>query len=295
MSDLQSLLNTIPFQEHSFSAPLGDLHYIELGNPDGTPMIFFHGANMGIGQWYPNFAPFIPHFHIFAVDMYNAGDSATIAPAQNIPENYSAAGKLFLKHCTSKPAIIVGHSFGAWIAAAVATAAPQHVRNLILVGPVGIANRIPIEQNLLRIPVLSYILLHTALRPTREHIFEFISSGFAKDFLVKNEFIQYILNHALRAPKERNPFAFAQMIIRNFGQLKIERELVNAKIPTLIIVGKEDRMIDHQKLYTLLHSHPEISIDIMSKAGHVPGMEQPEQFNVSIQNFLNKFEHNISQ
>ncbi|HEY9585939.1 MAG TPA: alpha/beta hydrolase [Candidatus Paceibacterota bacterium] len=290
MSLLEQLLG-VPFEDHDFLSMHGKLHYVTLGNKERLPLVFFHGANMGIGQWFPNLAALAPFYHVYAIDMYNAGTSTTLPAEEQVPAVYKEAALAFVSQCVNGRPVLIGHSFGGWIALEIACTMPHAVRGLVLVDTIGVANRIPWRERLLQIPLLRTILLATILRPSETHVRRFLQDGYRKGHIPNERFVDYVLGHALIAANERSPFRFAGMMMKNFSKLKQEKGLISSEIPTLMIAGENDIMSDLPRLHTLLREHDMINLEIITAAGHVPSLEQPEQFNAAVRGFLEKLSH----
>ena len=56
--------------------------------------------------------------------------------------------------------------------------------------------------------------------------------------------------------------------------------------PTLVIVGEEDRIIDVETARRLHDRIPSAEMAIIRGAGHLPGLEQPHEFNAILGRFL---------
>lgn len=67
--------------------------------------------------------------------------------------------------------------------------------------------------------------------------------------------------------------------------------LPEIKVPTKIIFGKEDKIMDFkigEKLHTQI---PESELSVIPNAGHLPNIEQPEKFNKELLEFLLKINY----
>lgn len=61
--------------------------------------------------------------------------------------------------------------------------------------------------------------------------------------------------------------------------------LSNILIPTLIISGKEDKSIPFQQSSFMHQQIPRSILQLIDKAGHLPNLEQPEEFNRLVKDF----------
>ena len=62
--------------------------------------------------------------------------------------------------------------------------------------------------------------------------------------------------------------------------------LKNITIPTLIISGKEDRSISYQQSSFMHQQIPRSILHLIDKAGHLPNLEQPQEFNLLLKDFV---------
>ena len=277
----------VPFAHHTYSARNGSIHYATLGKEGAPAVVFFHGANMGIGQWYANVKELADSYRLYLVDMYNAGDSSDLPLAMLSPKIYEEAARGFIEsEVREEPFAVLGHSFGGWLAARVGMSFPKRCKAMLLIDPAGLCNRIPAKQLLLRLPVISDLLLKGPLSPTHEHVEQFIREGFMPSYTADPTLVSYILEHWETAPIERNPFACARMIVQHLRYLNIEDDIGRTDIPTLIAAGKGDPMADIPRLETYANAHPALKVMIFQKAAHVPSLEEATLFNATILGFL---------
>jgi pimeloyl-ACP methyl ester carboxylesterase len=103
----------------------------------GPALLLLHaGASSGV-QWERVLAALAPRWSVAAPDLYGHGQ--TPCPEDMTPETLLArqvAVLLALLDRLGGPARVVGHSYGAVLALALAAAAPERVRDLVLVEPV---------------------------------------------------------------------------------------------------------------------------------------------------------------
>ncbi len=66
----------------------------------------------------------------------------------------------------------------------------------------------------------------------------------------------------------------------------IERKLPEIKAPTLIIWGKDDRVIPSSYANIFARAIPDARVRILDGAGHLPYIEKTEEFNQIVMDFL---------
>jgi len=122
-------------QEHSF--PIGgQMLNCAVGPQNGPSLVLFHGVTR---RW-QDFTLLLPHlierWHVFALDHRGHGKSDRSMPSYRVADFAADAASLVEKHVTG-PAVLVGHSLGALVAALVAAKLPERVRALVLEDPPG--------------------------------------------------------------------------------------------------------------------------------------------------------------
>lgn len=109
-------------------------HHAEAG--EGAPLVFLHGVLGDWRTWAPQWAAFVPHFRCisysrrYSVPNGNRAvspDHSALAEADDL--------QALLVHWRAAPAVLVGASYGAYTALALAARRPEQVRALVLVEP----------------------------------------------------------------------------------------------------------------------------------------------------------------
>ena len=131
--------------KHTIALATGiSMAYLELGNPDGPPVIFLHGYTDTSRSFYPTVQALIerhPHLHLFVLDQRGHGASSMPpasacagAPEQCFrPADLAADVIAFMDAKHIREASIVGHSMGSFVAQELGLSYPGRVERLILV------------------------------------------------------------------------------------------------------------------------------------------------------------------
>lgn len=107
-----------------------------VGPANGTPLVLFHGVTRCWRDFDSLFPSLIKRFQLFAPDHRGHGRSSRVAPHYRVVD-FAADAVAFIDAYVSTPAILVGHSLGAMVAAVVAAERPGRVCALILEDPPG--------------------------------------------------------------------------------------------------------------------------------------------------------------
>jgi pimeloyl-ACP methyl ester carboxylesterase len=62
--------------------------------------------------------------------------------------------------------------------------------------------------------------------------------------------------------------------------------LAGIKVPTLVLHGADDQIIPFQEAEHMRDAIPNARLHVLSEAGHLLNLEQPELFNQAIQRFI---------
>jgi lipase len=111
----------------------GALATYRLGASGSAPAVLaIHGITSSSHSWVAVADALGDHAELAAVDLRGRGRSSTLPPPFGIPAHVQDMVAV-LDHLGSERAVVVGHSLGAYIAAALAEAHPDRVRSLVLV------------------------------------------------------------------------------------------------------------------------------------------------------------------
>lgn len=130
----------VPYHDIFVQTSFGKTHIVEIGNPEGKPLLVFHGGNSSTAYNLLECRFLLSDFHVYAVDIIGQpGKSAenVLAPfgyhyGRWAGEVISALG--YEKMCC------FGGSFGGGVLVKLMCVAPQKVEKAVLIVPAGIAN-----------------------------------------------------------------------------------------------------------------------------------------------------------
>lgn len=108
-----------------------DLHY-ELAIGGRPPLVFVHGGCCAASDWDAQVAALAGEFTVLAMDLRGHGESGGAHGNLNIPQ-FAADVNALLAALEIREAVIVGHSFGARIAAEAVAQEPGRYAGLVLI------------------------------------------------------------------------------------------------------------------------------------------------------------------
>ena len=120
--------------ERMFGTSAGVGLHLASAREGGPPVLLLHGVTRRWQDWLTVLPCLAPRWQAFALDLRGHGKSDRTPGAYRIAD-YVPDVVDFLRRGLDEPAIVIGHSLGANVAAAVAAEAPERVRALVLEDP----------------------------------------------------------------------------------------------------------------------------------------------------------------
>jgi len=101
-----------------------------------TTLLLLHGYGESLTTWRAVFDPLASHARVVAIDLPGFGGSAKPDVPYSLPALTERLSR-FIDRWTTGPLVVVGHSMGGELAAALALARPDRVKLLVLIAPAG--------------------------------------------------------------------------------------------------------------------------------------------------------------
>ena len=254
-------------------------NYHEAGS--GSPVVLIHGSGPGASAW-ANWRFALPslaeHLHVFAYDQVGFG--YTELPQQHAYslERWTTHLLDFLRAAGIQRAHLVGNSMGAAVALALTVMHPEMVDRLVLMGPTGV--RFPITEGLNA--VWGYVPSVVEMKRLIG-VFTYDHHRFMTDELAELRYrastrpgMQEAFSSMFPAPRQTGVDALAAY----------EDRLSAVRAPTLLIHGREDRVIPLRSSEKLLHVLADAQLHVFGHCGHWTQLEQTTRFNRLVQDFL---------
>ena len=247
------------------------LHYVEYGDPDGTPILFLHGWPDSWFSW-SRVLPLLPSsFRALALDQRGFGDSDRPQSGYAIAEMAADAIGL-LDVLGIERASLVGHSFGSFVARQAAHAYPARVSALVLIGTgLAGANSVTLE-------------LQKSLRDLPDPI----PLEFAREFQagtihhpVPPAFFERLVAESMKLPPR-----LWRLLIDRLVEHDDTRWLARIGAPTLLLWGEHDALFSRREQDGFLAALPAARLAVYEETGHCPNWERPERVASDIAAFV---------
>ncbi|GMH17468.1 hypothetical protein Nepgr_019309 [Nepenthes gracilis] len=121
----------------------------------GSPtLVMVHGYGESQGFFFRNFDALVSHFRVIAIDQLGWGGSSrpdfTCKSTEETEAWFIDSFEAWRKAKNLSNFILLGHSFGGYVAAKYALKHPEHVKHLILVGPAGFTADLDMSERLMQ-------------------------------------------------------------------------------------------------------------------------------------------------
>jgi pimeloyl-ACP methyl ester carboxylesterase len=253
--------------EEYLDFPGGRVHYLHGGT--GAPLLFLHAAG-GAGLW-PEFHQLLARRHeVFAPDHPGFGGSDELTDVEGVDDLVYHYIDVIERLGLDRPHV-VGASFGGWVAAELAVAAPHLIGSLVLLSPAGL--RLPEH------PVADLFLM------TPEQLVGTLYHDLAKaeGFLPEDPDVDTVLA-AYRDATALARFCWAPFL----NNPKLERRLHRITAPTLVAWPADDRLIPIAHGHRYAERIPDAQFAVVEDCGHAMYFERPAAFADLTVDFLAK-------
>lgn len=259
-----------------------DSNVHDLGQGDGPPVLFVHGSGPGVSAW-ANWRLVMPALakqrRVIAPDMVGFGYTDRPAGVQYHMDTWVQQAVDLLDALKLAQVDLVGNSFGGALSLALTIRHPERVRRLVLMGSVGVS--FPITDGL--DAVWGYQPSLQAMRKLLD-VFAY-DAQLATDELAQLRYeasirpgFQESFSAMFPAPRQRWVDAMASR----------EEDIRRISHETLVIHGREDRVIPLGTSTTLANWIPRAQLHIYPRCGHWTQIEHSARFARLVGDFLSE-------
>lgn len=244
------------------SAGAAPLNFAWLRQGEGRPIVLIHGFGADLNSWRPMLAAGPVDAPILALDLPGHGGSARELPVDL--DAIAAEVETTLAALDVGAAVLVGHSFGAAVAATVAARGHADIRALALIAPAGLG------------PEINGAFLQGFVRAKSEaSLMPWLRQLVADEQVLSQPFVNATLAQAADAELRAVQAGIAERFFSDGTQTFDIRGLLAAlRIPVRVIVGANDRIIPASQSQGL---PGEVALHVFAATGHMPQVERREQ------------------
>jgi pimeloyl-ACP methyl ester carboxylesterase len=248
--------------------------YYEIHGDSGPVIAFIHGAGASHDMWRPQAEYFSKTFRTLTYDIRGHQQSG------GSDDDYTCelfADDLYhlLKQLDIREPVLCGLSLGGMIAQEYAVKYQSNLKGLIL-ADTAVASALTLSDRLLKAAYPKIMVKWTIKRMSDE---KYADWSF-KYFDMEEDVRRYLKQEQLKLKKEE--LLKITDAIYSFKLLPLER----VKVPTLVIVGENERKAVFPHVDKMLELIPNAKRVVIPGAGHASNLENPEVFNREVENFL---------
>jgi pimeloyl-ACP methyl ester carboxylesterase len=235
------------------------IHYVEHG--DGVPLVALHGAGVDHREIEAAIEAVHPHpgYRRVYPDLPGMGGSTTGSLGSN--NDVVALLADFIEQLQAGPVLLLGHSYGAYLARGVAARRPDLVLGLALICPVAERSHHVPGHQVMRQEAASY----DELGPEQWQ-------GFDEYFLVRTPATARRYRDHVVPGKE---LVDEEGLGRIFSEWAVDVGSNTFPAPTLIAAGRSDSIVGYHDAKELLERYPHATLAVVDGAGHALMHERP--------------------
>lgn len=261
------------------------LFFLEAGDKAKPSVLLVHGLGEAASKdWLEVIPALEKHYHVYAIDLPGFGLSKGVYFKYS-PEEYSRVLNWFIGEYLNNQTVLVGHSMGAAVSLYFAATHPEKVKQLILADAAGILERTTFVKHLVAFakddPELP-LGLRRIIAQTQDLSSSWVENTgkwFDPTELIRdNERIRKVVLFS-----NTNANAALALIETDFSKLTFAR-----LPPTHLLWGGQDKIAPLRTAKLLLHRLPNVQLQVLPQAGHVPMKSHPPAFNALLLDAITK-------
>ena len=248
----------------------------------GPLVLFVHGIGGARGNWDCQLRCVAPHARAAALDLRGYGGSA-LGPAQSTVEDHCDDILRAMQALSAEKLILVGLSFGAWIATSFALRHPDKLGGLVLSGGcTGMSEAGPQERELFRLSRQAPLDAGKTPADFAAALVKVLAGPNATD-AAKAE---------LRASMSAIPAATYRDALICYTNPPQRFDFARLGMPVLLMTGQHDRLAPPSEIRGVAHRivdaarRPDVRFEQIADAGHLCNLEHPQAYNRVLIDFV---------
>ena len=241
-----AILDSFPLEQRYVDTSYGKTFILEGGMANTQPVVLLHGSCSNSAAWLGDFEALMENHHVFAVDIPgepgNSGEFRLKIESEEYPNwLHEVANAIPIAQF-----VLVGNSFGGWIALRYASMYPTRIKAMVLVAPSGIL-----------VPKQTFLDQTANIAWDRE-LANAVTDAVAGDVAMPKEvkeFMMLVMEHFI-------PITGALPVLS-------DSQLHHISMPVLYIAGTDDVTMDTQLAAGRLSQLVDHTTVVLNKGAHV--------------------------
>src|SRR5712692_5497130 len=266
------------------------MYYEIHGQEHGNPLLCIHGFGASLYSW-RNFvadgSPLTANYKVITIDLKGCGKSPKVYGTDYSIQDHADLIYEFIHEHDLKNLTLIGNSFGGALALLVTLMLTDHdptrLKSLVLIDAGSYVDLLPGYLKVLSWPVIGALAAYLA--PSKLAAAGVLrKSVYDKKKITPEQIAAYAAPLSLPGARHALLQTGAQIIPPNFPQLAARYP--DIKVPTLIIWGENDQVIDPEAGRRLKKAIPHSELVWVPECGHIPQEERPEITVPAVATFL---------
>ncbi len=266
----------------------GPVHYVDFGgDPDGPAIVCVHGLGGSHRNWLAVAPALAGLGRVLAPDLVGHGRTPAAGRVPDL-DGHRRLLSGFLAAAVGRPAVLVGNSMGALVAALVAADEPRSVAGLVLVDPAlpvrslaGIHPQVVASFAACAVPGLGEAFLAVRRRRTtaEQSVLRVLRSCCVDVARVPSPVVEAhvaLTEEVDRSGTDAAYLTSARSLTRRMvAPAATLAALDRVRQPTLVLHGARDRLVPLRAARAVVATRPSWRLEVAADAGHVPMLELP--------------------
>lgn len=261
-----------------FSSNGTGIEYTIDGRRTNLPVVFIHGFPFNKSMWQPQVELLKGDYYVITYDVRGHGASDA-GDGQYSVELFVDDLIALFDHLKITRAVVVGLSMGGYIALRACERNPERFRGLVLCDTRSEADG---NEGRIRRAMQAKTIKTDGVKKFAE--------GFVKGALYEKTFEAHpeVVTMIKEMIEQTTPLSIAGTLIALAARTDTTPSLYNIKVPALILVGKHDTLTPPSASHAMKDKIPNAELHVISRSAHLTNLENSEEFNGHLLNFLKK-------
>jgi 3-oxoadipate enol-lactonase len=239
----------------------------------GAPLLLVHGLGYTREGWGPQRQLLARSYRVLSYDNRGIGESEIPPGPYSVAELADDALQV-LNEAGVERAHVLGASLGGMVAQLLAAEQPERVDRLMLAGTTpGGAAAYPLPQQTLA------LMAEAPSLPPEVALRRFVENALAPG----SPFVDEVLAYRQQHPPD--PAGWAAQAAAG-STWDADGRLARIAAPTLVLAGTADAVVDPRNAQLLADAIPNVRLELIDGAGHLPFWERAEEFAALVERFL---------
>lgn len=279
----------LPIQIEGQDLKMAYMDVAPMAKANGHTVMLFHGKNFGGYYWTDVIKALTAEgFRVIVPDQIGFGKSSKAFIHYSFHQMAKWNSQL-LDSLKINKSIVLGHSMGGMLATRFALQFPEKIEKLVLENPIGL------EDYRAFVPYVNTEQQYqTELKTTAESVKKYYQNSYFTEWKPEYDELVRIAGGVTYSSDYPRWAKVAALTFTMIYEQPVVHEFVNIKVPTVLLIGKEDKTIvgkgllsaEDQKKYgqyrvlgkATAAKIPNSKLIEFENVGHIPHLEKPEQF-----------------